>query len=304
MTPVDRALAERVHITVTANAPDLTPRTWYGMPAYANVDGKVAVEHGLQAVCLLRAFLAFRTEFGGSRLHGGALLGAETVVGHRCSSGSGTNDSATLICVDGRVKAPQARTRRTRAAVVDAARDLFLERGYAATTVAAISERSDTPQATVYRLFDSKLGILRALLDVVVAGDDRPVAMVDRPQVRALFAADDPRDQLAAFAALVVGVLHRAGPVHRIVADAAKSDPEAATLLVDIARQRHDGQRRLARSLKLAGALRPGLRERDAADLIHALASPEVYGLLVLDRGWDPARHRDWLASVLADQLL
>ena len=43
MTPEDRALAERVHVTVTATAPDLSPRTWYGMPAYANADGKVVV---------------------------------------------------------------------------------------------------------------------------------------------------------------------------------------------------------------------------------------------------------------------
>jgi uncharacterized protein YdhG (YjbR/CyaY superfamily) len=43
MTPEDRALAERVHMTVTATAPDLLPKTWYGMPAYTNADGKVVV---------------------------------------------------------------------------------------------------------------------------------------------------------------------------------------------------------------------------------------------------------------------
>src|SRR3954467_11338616 len=99
--------------------------------------------------------------------------------------------------------APQARTRRTRVAVVDAARALFLERGYAATTIEAISERSDTPQATVYRLFSSKLGILKALLDVSIGGDDEAVAVADRPQVRVLFSAEDPKGQLAGFAALL-----------------------------------------------------------------------------------------------------
>jgi len=64
--------------------------------------------------------------------------------------------------------ARQARTRRTWAAVVEAAQSLFVERGYAATTIEAISDRSDTPQATVYRLFSSKLGILKALLDVSI----------------------------------------------------------------------------------------------------------------------------------------
>jgi AcrR family transcriptional regulator len=200
--------------------------------------------------------------------------------------------------------ARQARTRRTRAAVVEAARGLFAERGYAATTIEAISDRSDTPQATVYRLFSSKLGILKALLDVSVGGDDEAVAMLDRSQVRALLSDEDPKNQLAGFAALVREVTARVGPVHRILADAARSDQDAALLLAEIARQRHEGQRRIARSLARSGALRPGLQERDAADIIHALASPEVYGLLVFGRGWTGERHEQWLKSILIDQLL
>lgn len=200
--------------------------------------------------------------------------------------------------------ARQARTRRTHAAVVEAARTLFLERGYAATTIEAISELSDTPQATLYRLFTSKLGILKAVLDISIAGDDRSVAMVDRPEVRALLTDRDPLNQLRGFAALVSAVLTRAAPVHRILVDAARSDREAAGLLAEISRQRHEGQQRIARSLARSKSLRPGLREGDAADIIHALASPEVYGLLVVDRGWSPERHENWLSSILSEQLL
>ena len=200
--------------------------------------------------------------------------------------------------------ARQARTRRTRAAVVEAARSLFAERGYAATTIEAISDRSDTPQATVYRLFSSKLGILKALLDVSIGGDDQAVAMADRPQVRALVEDEDPKNQLAGFAALLGEVMDRVGAVHRILADAARSDEDAASLLAEIARQRHEGQQRIARSLARSGALRPELRERDAADVIYALASPELYGLLVFDRGWSGERYGTWLRSILIDQLL
>jgi AcrR family transcriptional regulator len=200
--------------------------------------------------------------------------------------------------------ARQARTRRTRAAVIEAALSLFVERGYAATTIEAISDRSDTPQPTVYRLFSSKLGILKAVLDVSVGGDDEAVAVADRPQVRALLSDEDPKNQLAGFAALLRDIMTRAGPVHRILADAARSDEDAASLLAEIARQRHEGQRRIARSLARSGALRPGLRERDAADIIHALASPEVHGLLVIDRGWSSERYEKWLRSILIDQLL
>jgi len=214
--------------------------------------------------------------------------------------------------MDGDVKVPrphegvarQARTRRTRAAVVAAARTLFSERGYAATTIDAISDLSDTPQATVYRLFASKLGILKAVLDVSIAGDDEAVAMVDRPPVRALLAHPDPHNQLAGFAALLRELMARTAPVYRLLADAARSDQDAASLLADITRQRHEGQHRVARSLARAGALRPGLRERDAADIIHALASPEVYGLLVFDRGWSGERYEKWLTAILSEQLL
>jgi len=214
--------------------------------------------------------------------------------------------------MDGDVKTPnphegparQARTRHTRAAVVEAARTLFLERGYSATTIEAISDLSDTPQATVYRLFSSKLGILKAVLDVSIVGDDQAVAMADRPQVRALVSDRDPHSQLAGFARLLRELMARTAPVHRILADAARSEEDAATLLAEVARRRHEGQHRIARSLARTGALRPGLRERDAADIIHALASPEVYGLLVLERGWSGERYEKWLTVILADQLL
>src|SRR5918994_5020120 len=95
--------------------------------------------------------------------------------------------------------ATQARTRLARAAVVAAARTLFLERGYAATTIEAISALSDVPPATVYRLFSSKRGILKALLDVSIAGDDEAVPMADPPPVPALPADPDPRNKVAGF---------------------------------------------------------------------------------------------------------
>lgn len=198
----------------------------------------------------------------------------------------------------------QTRTRLTRAAVVEAARVLFLGRGYAATTIETISEMSDTPVATVYRLFSSKLGILRALLDVSAVGDDAAVAMGDRPSVRTLLEDLDPRNQLVGFAGLARDVMSRLAPIHQILVSAAGSDPEAAELLDEHTRQRQEGQGRIARSLARVGALRPNLREREAADIIHALMSPEVYLLLVSDRGWPPERYEDWLGGTLISQLL
>jgi glutamate/tyrosine decarboxylase-like PLP-dependent enzyme len=98
--------------------------------------------------------------------------------------------------------------------------------------------------------------------------------------------------------------MSRAEPVYRILVSAAGSDPDAAALLANQKRQRDQGQEQIARSLARAGALRPELRERDAADIIHALMSPEVYLLLVGDRGWSPDRYEQWLTDVLTGQLL
>lgn len=173
-------------------------------------------------------------------------------------------------------------TRLARRAVVQAARALFLERGYAATTVEAISTAADVP----------------------IAGDDEAVPVQERPRARALLADPDPRSLLAGFAGVTAGIMSRAEPVYRILTSAAGSDPTAAAMLAEQARQRDQGQEQVARSLARSGALRPGLGERDAADIIHALMSPEVYRLLVGDRGWDPDRYRQWLAGALICQLL
>ena len=201
-------------------------------------------------------------------------------------------------------KGGQARTRLARAAVIEAARTLFLERGYAATTIEAISDRSDVPPATVYRLFSSKLGILKALFDVSIAGDDEAVPLEERPHVQALISDLDPREQLSGFVAISRGIMARTEPVYRILVSAAGSDPDAAALLAEQTRHRQQGQGQIAHLLARTGALRPELRERDAADVIHALMSPEVYRLLVGDGGWDPERYEQWLQQILIDQLL
>src|SRR5262245_725086 len=130
-------------------------------------------------------------------------------------------------------KGSQARTRLARAAVIEAARTLFLERGYAATTIEAISGLSDIPSATVYRLFSSKLGILKELFDVSIAGDDEAVPLEDRPHVQALATDPDPRKQLSGFVGISRGIMSRTEPVYRILVSAAGSDRGAAALLAE-----------------------------------------------------------------------
>lgn len=200
--------------------------------------------------------------------------------------------------------ASQARTRLARSAVIEAARSLFLERGYAGTTIEAVSARSDVPAATVYRLFSSKHGILKALLNVSIVGDDTAIPVADRPAVRSLLGDPDPRNQLAGFVGMAAQINSRTAAIYRILVSAAASDADAAALLEELTRQRQEGQARIARSLARGRGLRPGLRERDAADIVHALLSPEMYRLLVVDRGWPPERYERWLTEAVVGQLL
>lgn len=198
----------------------------------------------------------------------------------------------------------QARTRFARTAVVKASRTLFLERGYATATIEAISTLADVPQPTIYRLFGSKLGILKALLDVSIAGDDEPHSIPERPHVARVFAEADPVELLAGFAAITTAINQRTNDVYRVLVGAAGADPEAADLLREIDQQRASGQGEIVRALSRRHSLRADLAERDAADLIHALMSPDVYRLLVVDRRWPPKKYERWLETTLAQQLI
>ncbi len=197
-----------------------------------------------------------------------------------------------------------AMTRATKAEVVAAAREMFVAQGYPSTTVAQIAEAARTPQSTVYRLFGSKRGILKDVLDVSLGGDDAPVEFQHRPEVQAALGADDPGAMLDAFARIVRGVLHRSAALQAVLADSAAVDPEAAEMLEVTRRQRHVGQSRIVRALASAGALRNDLRPAAAADIMYALMSPEVFRCLTIDRDWSEAAYERWLAKTLRTQLL
>ena len=185
-----------------------------------------------------------------------------------------------------------------------AAGDLFAERGYAATTMEALSARASVPPATVYRLFGSKIGVLKTVLDMAAVGDDEPVAFGDRPAAQAMLAAENPRDLLDGLSKITSVTMARLAPVNEILSGAATTDPEAAELLAEHVRQRQQGQARVAARLATLGALRESVSERRAADVIHALCSPEVYRLFTRDRGWSGQQFADWLAGTLKAQLL
>lgn len=171
------------------------------------------------------------------------------------------------------------------------------------TTVAAISRRADVPEPTVYRLFSSKVGILKVLLDVSIGGDDEPVAVPERPAVASLLAEPDPRKVIAGFVEVTTEINRRTNDLYIVLTRAADSDTEAAALLDGVRQQRDRGQADIVTAMHRSRKLRAGLTARVATDIVHALMSPEIYRLVVVDRGWSPERYQQWTIDLLIQQL-
>jgi AcrR family transcriptional regulator len=196
------------------------------------------------------------------------------------------------------------RTQASRRAVIAAARDLFLARGFADTTVEAISVASQVPIATVYRLFKTKTAILKQVIDTAVVGDDAPVALGDRPVVKDAQAADDPKAMTAAWAHVARQVFDNTAALRLVLRVAAALDTEAAALQDSIEEQRRVGQARVARALAHKGFLAPGLKETEARDIVYALMSIDTYRILRLEQRWSGARYEKWLANALYQLLI
>jgi AcrR family transcriptional regulator len=191
------------------------------------------------------------------------------------------------------------RTRATKRAVIVAARELFLARGFADTTVDAISATSGVPIATVYRVFKTKTAILKQVIDEAVVGDDAPMPLGDRPVVKEAQAAEDPRAMTAAWARVAREVFDNTAPLRLVLRAAAAIDAEAATLQESIEEQRRVGQARVARALASKQFLAPGLKETEARDVVYALMSIDTYRILRLEQRWSGARYERWLADAL-----
>ena len=185
-----------------------------------------------------------------------------------------------------------------------AARDLFVERGYPATTMEAVAARANVSLKTVYNAYASKSGLLRAVWDLSLKGDldDAPVA--ERPWYVAVMSEPDPQRQLAMTAENSRVVKTRIGPVLKVIRDAASVDDDLAALWELIQTDFWANQRAIIGSLASKGALRPGLDIGHATDLLWMLNHPDVWLLLVDRRGWSPTEWEAWFAEACRQQLL
>ena len=199
----------------------------------------------------------------------------------------------------------QEQARATRRRVLDASLELFLDRGYVGTTVAAVAERAGVAGDTVFHVFGSKRGLLTQLLDVVIGGDDDAVPVLERPGPQAVRAETDQRRQLAMFAAGMTAQLERVRPLDDVLRGAAAADPRLAALRADLQlRQRRQAMAVVAGWVAARGPLRAGVSTTGAADVLWALTSPELHRLLRVDCGWTAEQYTAWLRTSLVDGLL
>ena len=192
----------------------------------------------------------------------------------------------------------------TRAEILDAALALFVERGYVATTIVAVAERARVSPETIYAVFKSKRSLLSSALDVSIVGDADQVPLLERGWVQELREEPDARRRMRILARNGRGILERVSPIYEVLREASSADPEVAAIARRYEQQRFEGQRALLRIVAPRGTLRPGLGPAAAADILYAIGSPESYRLLVLDRGWTPARFERWYADTLMRLLL
>jgi AcrR family transcriptional regulator len=184
---------------------------------------------------------------------------------------------------------------RTRRAILDAAMELFTVRGYAATPMTAIAQSAGVALDTVYAAAGRKPELARLLIETAISGASQPVPAEERDYVQAIRAAADAETKIAIYASAMRAIAGRLAPVLSIIQQAAPAEPELAVLWTEIAQRRAANMRRFAADLAAVASLRvdPG----DAADIIWATNAPELYQLLVSQRGWSPERYEHFLAD-------
>ncbi|MDP9441997.1 MAG: TetR/AcrR family transcriptional regulator [Actinomycetota bacterium] len=210
--------------------------------------------------------------------------------------------------MDGAVKTKfprrEKKAKATRRAVLEAAKRLFVESGYGATTIQAIADEADVAVQTVYAVFGGKRAILGELLDVSIAGDEAPIVVNAREWMTPVWEAPTAAERLRAYAAAVRRIMDNAGDVFTVVAAAATTDPDAVELAHQTEQRRRTGARSVVDALTSVGPLRSGLTLEEAVDVLWLLNSPALFSHFVRRAGWTSDRYQEWLSNAMVTELL
>jgi TetR/AcrR family transcriptional regulator, regulator of autoinduction and epiphytic fitness len=196
------------------------------------------------------------------------------------------------------------RALETRRRIRSAARDLFVEQGYTATTMQQIAANADVAWQTVYSVFGTKAAILSEVFDVTVAGDDEPIPLAERPFVQDIADAKEPHDKARIFAAHLREANARTAGIQSVIESAAATDAEMATLWNSLMEQLVRGMTMAVTALRKQGALRADLTIKQAADRLWWYAGPWAYRGLVVTRGWSLDEFESWLAETIYTQIM
>ena len=201
------------------------------------------------------------------------------------------------------LRAEQAAATRTR--ILDSAHALFVEHGYPATTLTHVAVAAGVAADTVLHIFGSKKGLLTAVLDVTVGGDEAEMPVLDRQGPQAMRRETDQRRQIAMLSRGITEQLGRIRPVDDILRSASLVDAGARALRDDLQlRQRRQAMKQVVSWIAANGDLKNKMSVENAADIVWAMTSPEVHHLLRDQCGWDPQQYQAWLHDTLESALL
>jgi AcrR family transcriptional regulator len=218
---------------------------------------------------------------------------------------------ATVTDVPGEVKRPRRRyhsplradqAERTRRRILDAGFQLFVERGYASTTIAAVAGEARVSPETIYLSLGGKRGLLEGVIEMAIAGEDDPPTKENEwwDEVARL---PEARERLEKMVEYSCRILARTRPIHAVIRGASDKEAFAAELARRLLHERLANQTARIREY-LGNDLAPGLSVVDAGQRYCALTSPELYQTLTVEFGWATERHRKWVTQVLAAELL
>jgi AcrR family transcriptional regulator len=196
------------------------------------------------------------------------------------------------------------RARQTRRRMIDAAYNLFCQRGYGVATMNDIAEEAGVAVQTLYFTFHTKAELLKETLDVAVAGDDDPIPIFERPWMKEMEAETDPLRRLELIAEQGGAILRRVAPLKAAVEAVAAFDADAAVVWQENEDQRRRGQGRYVELFAASGDLRDTMTVERATDIVVVLMSHRVYQDLTAGCGWSHQEWKKWIVDTLAGQLL
>jgi AcrR family transcriptional regulator len=198
----------------------------------------------------------------------------------------------------------RAGAERTRRSILESARLLFFEKGYAATTMPAIARAAGVALDTVYATVGTKAELFRLMVEAALSGREETVPADEREYVRAIREEPNAARKLQIYANALAEIQPRLAPLFQVLQTAAPQDADLGALWQEISGRRAANMRLLAKNLTATGRVRTELTEAVVADVLWSMNSPEFYLLLVGQRGWSPQEFGAWLADAWIRLLL